>query len=121
MRTLIDRLHTAIVEKEPGFARESMEKIVAHTLAGKFRPYFARRSLITIAQYLRREVSADEAARVARYLDQQPLDLVTENLLDDFRKGLPEVRDVVLEPWSAASADRSRLPRICDPYASRTR
>ena len=114
MRTLIDRLHTAVLAQETGFARESMEKIVAHTLAGKFRPYFARRSLITMAQYLRREVSAEEAARVVRYLDQQPLDLVTKNLLDDFRKGLPAVRDVVLEPWTTSGADVSRLPRICD-------
>jgi hypothetical protein len=111
---LRNRLGASLAAHSFPLARQTVEKIVAYTLAGKLTPSFARDALETVAAELSGAGLQSEAATVAGYLEQQPHGKVVAFKLKALHEHLPATGDVVLQPWPAQpDIPDSALPRIC--------
>lgn len=113
-RLLGQRLRDAMYVRDWPLAQQSIERLVAYTLAAKIAPTTTRSALVELAGTMLREGDPRDAARIVRYLDRQPLSAATRFKLDSFRQRLPQSQEVTLEPWSRAPKDPAeRLPRMC--------
>ena len=113
-RTLVQRLHDAMYIREWELSKQSVEMLVAYTLASHIAPTIARNALVDLAGVMTREGDPSEAARIVRYLDRQPLSAAAKYKLSDFRKRLPQSQEVTLEPWDRLAGNpAAKLPNVC--------
>jgi hypothetical protein len=113
-RLLTQRMYDAMYIRDWPLAQQSIEKLLAHSNAHKLQPTIVRGALAELAGVMLREGSAEDAARIVRYLDAQPLPAPAKFKIDDFRARLPKSSEVTLDPWNRAMDDPSaRLPKVC--------
>jgi hypothetical protein len=111
---LLDRFNLALSAHNFDLARQSLEKMLAYTIAQHLAPTNLRNSLAHFAFELNAAGHPAEAQRVATYLESQPHSRVATMNLSILRERLPKGAQVFIEPWqSPTKIAAGALPEIC--------
>lgn len=111
---LLDRFNLALSAHNFDLARQSLEKMVAYTLAQHLAPTNLRNSLAHFAFELNAAGHTADAQRVATYLESQPHSRVATMNLSILRERLPKGPQVFIEPWqSPTRIAPGTLPEVC--------